>query len=272
MKIRNPRTGEEDYEIVPLDAAALAGLTVSMRAAQPVWAARSPEERGAILLNLAEAIARHHGDISVALTADTGRAAISKIEVDGTIGLIKRWVSSAPALIESAIVQNRQTIIPGISTSTRLVPYSLVGVISPWNFPLTLALIDAVPALMAGCAVVIKPSEVTPRFIRPLMAAIGEVPELANILALIEGDGATGAALVTQVDYVAFTGSVATGRKVGEAAASAFIPASLELGGKDPMIVLASKSGAAELSRYPCRRYRPVHLCQAGGDCSGPDR
>jgi succinate-semialdehyde dehydrogenase / glutarate-semialdehyde dehydrogenase len=239
MKIRNPRTGEEDYEIVPLDAAALAGLTASMRAAQPVWAARSPEERGAILLNLAEAIARHFTEIATALTIDTGRAAISKIEVDGTIGLIKRWVSSAPALIESAIVQNRQTIIPGISTSTRLVPYSLVGVISPWNFPLTLALIDAVPALMAGCAVVIKPSEVTPRFIRPLMAAIGEVPELANILALIEGDGATGAALVTQVDYVAFTGSVATGRKVGEAAASAFIPASLELGGKDPMIVLA---------------------------------
>jgi succinate-semialdehyde dehydrogenase / glutarate-semialdehyde dehydrogenase len=240
MTVRNPRTGERDYEIVPLDAAGLAGLTASMRTAQPAWAALSPQERGVIMLKLAGAIARHHAEITAALTTDTGRAAISKIEVDGTIGLINRWANNAPALIESSIVQNRQTMIPGISTSTRLVPYSLVGVISPWNFPLTLALIDAVPALMAGCAVIIKPSEVTPRFIRPLMVAIGEVPELENILALIEGDGATGAALVNTVDYVAFTGSVATGRKVGEAAATAFIPASLELGGKDPMIVLAS--------------------------------
>ncbi|NJS15123.1 MAG: aldehyde dehydrogenase family protein, partial [Sphingopyxis sp.] len=84
------------------------------------------------------------------------------------------------------------------------------------------------------------PSEVTPRFIRPLMAAIAAVPEVAAVLAVIEGDGATGAALVERADYIAFTGSVLTGRKVAEAAARAFIPASLELGGKDPMIVLAS--------------------------------
>ena len=105
---------------------------------------------------------------------------------------------------------------------------------------MTLALIDAIPALAAGCAVIVKPSEVTPRFIRPLMAAIAEIPELEDVLVLIEGDGATGAALIDLVDYVAFTGSVATGRKVGAAAAAAFIPASLELGGKDPMIILAS--------------------------------
>jgi acyl-CoA reductase-like NAD-dependent aldehyde dehydrogenase len=88
--------------------------------------------------------------------------------------------------------------------------------------------------------VLIKPSEIAPRFIAPLMAAVAAVPELAAVLALIEGDGATGAALVDSVDYVAFTGSVPTGRKVGAAAAAAFIPASLELGGKDPMIVTAS--------------------------------
>jgi len=133
-----------------------------------------------------------------------------------------------------------QTSHPTIDTDLRLVPYPLVGVISPWNFPLILALIDAIPALMAGCAVLVKPSEVTPRFIRPLMDALGEVPELQDVLALVEGDGATGQALVPLVDYVAFTGSVPTGRKVGEAAARAFIPASLELGGKDPFIVLAS--------------------------------
>ena len=86
----------------------------------------------------------------------------------------------------------------------------------------------------------IKPSEVTPRFIKPLMETVQGIPELAAVLSVIEGDGATGAAMVDHVDYVCFTGSVATGRKVGQAAAKAFIPASLELGGKDPMIILAS--------------------------------
>lgn len=238
MKVRNPRTGEADYEIAPLDAAALKEAAQRLRTAQPAWAALPVGQRAEHMWALAEAVRKHASAIGDALTADTGRAMISRIEVDGTSRLIERWAASAPGLLQSGIVQNRQTSIPGISTSTRLVPYALVGAISPWNFPLTLALIDAIPALMAGCAVIVKPSEITPRFIRPLIAAVSEIPEIP--LMIIEGDGATGAALVLMVDYVAFTGSVVTGRKVGAAAAEAFIPASLELGGKDPMIVLAS--------------------------------
>ena len=240
MKVRNPRTGEGDYEITPLDRPALVALTTRMRQAQLTWAARSAADRATILLALGAAITRHRADLIAALTTDTGRAAISAIEVDGTPRLIARWAASAAAITDQASITDRQTAIPGISTSTRLVPYPLVGAISPWNFPMTLALIDAIPALAAGCAVIVKPSEVTPRFIRPLMTAIAEVPELTDVLVLVEGDGATGAALIDLVDYVAFTGSVATGRKVGAAAAAAFIPASLELGGKDPMIILAS--------------------------------
>jgi succinate-semialdehyde dehydrogenase/glutarate-semialdehyde dehydrogenase len=244
LAVRNPRTGASDYAIDPLDAAALSALSQRQRAAQPAWAALTPQERATALSALADAVARHRDAIAAALTTDTGRARISHIEVDGTIGLIRRWAASAPAIIarENGVV--RATSIPGIDTVGRLVPYSLVGVISPWNFPLTLALIDAIPALAAGSAVIVKPSEVTPRFIRPLAAAIAEVPAIAEVLSVIEGDGATGAALVEQVDYIAFTGSVATGRKVGEAAARAFIPASLELGGKDPMIVMASADPA----------------------------
>jgi acyl-CoA reductase-like NAD-dependent aldehyde dehydrogenase len=113
-------------------------------------------------------------------------------------------------------------------------------VISPWNFPFLISMLDAIPALMAGCAVIVKPSEVTPRFIAPLMASIGRYPELAGAFAFIEGDGPTGAALIGQSDLICFTGSVATGRRVGEACAQGFIPSCLELGGKDPAIVLAS--------------------------------
>jgi succinate-semialdehyde dehydrogenase / glutarate-semialdehyde dehydrogenase len=237
VKIRNPRTGAHDYEITPLDEAQVAMLATSLRTRQPAWAALPSADRAACLTILADAIDRHSAAIAAALTTDTGRRAVSQIEVTSTVRMIRRWAATAPGLIAAHSGRDTPTSIPGIATTTHLVPYALVGVISPWNFPLMLALIDAIPALAAGCAVIVKPSEVTPRFIRPLMTAIAEadVP-----LAVIEGDGATGAALIPAIDYIAFTGSVATGRKVALAAAEAFIPASLELGGKDPMIVLAS--------------------------------
>lgn len=244
MKVRNPRTGERDYEIVPLDENAVAAAAARLREGQFDWAAKSVEQRSAILLQWAKAIEAHVDDIAAALTLDTGRKGISRIEVPGIPGMIRRWTGSAADIIAEHSPSGSPTAQPMIATTTRLVPYPLVGVISPWNFPLTLALIDAIPALMAGCAVLIKPSEVTPRFIRPLVKTIEEIPELAAVLAVIEGDGTTGAAMIEHVDYVCFTGSVATGRKVGEAAARAFIPASLELGGKDPMLVLASADPA----------------------------
>jgi succinate-semialdehyde dehydrogenase / glutarate-semialdehyde dehydrogenase len=243
VRIRNPRTGQHDYAITPLDDVAINSLAQHLRAAQLGWALKSPRERSEILLFFANSVERNAVALAEALTADTGRRSISHIEVAGTVAAIRRWAARAPGLIEAASSSSQPTAIPTITTATRLVPYALVGVISPWNFPLTLALIDAIPALAAGCAVIVKPSEVTPRFIRPLMAAASEVPELPLIV--IEGEGATGAALVAAVDFIAFTGSVATGRKVAAAAASAFIPASLELGGKDPMIVLGSADPVA---------------------------
>lgn len=240
LDVINPRTGAADYAISLLAPADLATLAARMREAQKSWAARAVEERGAILRQLGDAIVRHRDSILAALTADTGRAGISRTEVDSIPHMLARWAATGPDLVTKTCTTGFQTSHPTIETDLRLVPYPLVGVISPWNFPLILALIDAIPALMAGCTVLVKPSEITPRFIRPFMAVLAEVPELNDVLALVEGDGATGAALVPLVDYIAFTGSVATGRKVGEAAARAFIPASLELGGKDPFIVLAS--------------------------------
>lgn len=244
IPVVNPRTGEADHQIEPLREPALATVTKRLRDGQAAWSALGPKGRAPHLLALADAIERHKTAITAALMRDTGRAAISALEVDGAIRNLRRWAEMGPRLMERHQGSDNPTSIPGITTSTRLVPYPLVGVISPWNFPLTLALIDAVPALAAGCAVIVKPSEVTPRFMIPLIEAIQEVPELAAVLAFVEGDGATGAALVDLVDFVAFTGSVATGRKVGEAAARAFIPCSLELGGKDPMIILASADPA----------------------------
>lgn len=240
MKVRNPRTGQYDYAIAPLGSDALDVLCGRLRAAQPGWAARTPEERGALLLKLANAIAAHGSAIADALVTDTGRRAIADMEVAGIPAMLRRWAGTAPTVIHKATVVGHDSATPGIAIDTRLIPYPLIAVISPWNYPLTLALTDAIPALAAGCAVIVKPSEITPRFIRPLLAAVAAVPEVASVLAIIEGDGATGTMLVERADFIAFTGSVETGRAVAEAAARAFIPASLELGGKDPMIVLAS--------------------------------
>ncbi|MCO5791532.1 MAG: aldehyde dehydrogenase family protein [Blastomonas sp.] len=240
MKVINPRTGEADYEIAPLDAAAVQAEAKRLRAAQPAWAALDPQARADILRRWADAVVAHREPLLEALTLDTGRRRISEIEVDGLPGTIRRWADLAPRLIAEHSRDNQPSAHPTVRNSTRLVPYPLFGAIAPWNFPIVLSTIDAIPALAAGCAALVKPSEVTPRFIAPLMETVAKVPELAAVLTFIEGDAATGQALVDAVDYVCFTGSVATGRKVAEAAARTFIPANLELGGKDPMIVLAS--------------------------------
>src|SRR5690606_38902084 len=87
-------------------------------------------------------------------------------------------------------------VMPSLRIGQQLVPYPLVGVISPWNFPFALSFIDAIPALLAGCAVIIKPSEVTPRFVEPLRQVIDSVPEVARVLGFVQGGGATGAQLI----------------------------------------------------------------------------
>lgn len=240
MKVRNPRTGAFDYEIAPADAAQVRALAARLRAAQPAWAALAPEARGDVLRRFADAVERHAGAILDALTIDTGRRKISRIEVEGLPRTLRRWADRGPGIIADLAVRDRQSGFPTVTISNRLHPYPLFGAIAPWNFPIVLSTIDAVPALMAGCAALVKPSEVTPRFVAPLRAALAEVPELEAVFTFVEGGPETGQALIEAVDYLCFTGSVATGRKVAETAARAFVPANLELGGKDPMIVLAS--------------------------------
>ncbi|PHR20589.1 MAG: aldehyde dehydrogenase [Sphingopyxis sp.] len=244
MKVRNPRTGQDDYEITPVDGAGIAATASRLRANQPRWAALPIAERCNVMLRWADAIEKHAPAIIKQLTIDTGRSGIAAIEVGGVPGTIRRWAEQAPQIIDRNSPSDVPSANPTVVNSTRLVPFSLFGAIAPWNFPMTLSTIDAIPALFAGCAALIKPSEVTPRFVEPLRASIDDVPELAEVLEIVVGDAATGEALVANVDYICFTGSVATGRKVAIAAAEAFIPANLELGGKDPMIILSSADPA----------------------------
>ena len=251
LAARNPRTGAADHSFAAWDAGEVAQTAAEMRGAQNAWAASGAEDRARALLAWADALDADHEALLAALVADTGRTAIARQEVHATIAAIRRWAASGPDLLRTEARRSRA--FGSIRLDQRLHPYPLVGVISPWNFPLLLSLIDAIPALMAGCAVLVKPSEVTPRFAEPLADSLPD--DLAAVLRFAPGDGATGAALVGEVDAVAFTGSVATGLKVAEAAARRLIPAFLELGGKDPAIVLASAEiprAASALLRGAC--------------------
>lgn len=240
MTARNPRTGEADYSFVAASPEDIAAVAQRLRAAQPDWLALGADGRAAVMLRWADALQAHAPSILGRLATDTGRVAIANVELFGVVAFIQQWAGIAPAIIAGLDVKDVPSATPGVIISNVHVPYPLFGAIAPWNFPLLLALIDAIPALLAGSAAIIKPSEVTPRFIPALRAAIADVPELAAALEIVEGDAATGEAIVSNVDYICFTGSVATGRKVAEAAGKAFIPANLELGGKDPMIILPS--------------------------------
>jgi acyl-CoA reductase-like NAD-dependent aldehyde dehydrogenase len=238
IRVRNPRNGRFDYEFPVPEPEALARRAEALRAAQRGWDAGGMEHRVATLQRWKARLLAHREAIVQALATDTGRHLLAQAEFGGTVAAIDRWCADAPALVHGE--EGRSRAQPAITFRSQLVPYGLVGVISPWNFPLTLSLIDAIPALLAGCAVLVKPSEVTPRYVDPLKRSLAEVPELAAVLDLVPGDGRAGAELVRLVDAVCFTGSVKTGRIVARAAAERFIPAFLELGGKDPVIVTAS--------------------------------
>jgi acyl-CoA reductase-like NAD-dependent aldehyde dehydrogenase len=234
IQVRNPRTGGYDYAFDPPDEGALDALVARLRAAQPSWQDAGPERRAETMMAWRGAIEAARERITDALVRDTGRLTESSLEVNVVTAGLERWAKLGPELLLEEPA--RAATIPTVQVSQGMRPYPLVGVISPWNFPLLLATIDAIPALAAGCAVIVKPSEVAPRFIEAIAPTIpDELP-----LAFIAGDGNTGRALIDRVDLVCFTGSVETGRLVAAHAAARFIPAFLELGGKDPAVVLAS--------------------------------
>ncbi|MGB3419745.1 MAG: aldehyde dehydrogenase family protein [Dolichospermum sp.] len=237
IEVRNPRTGKFDYVIVPPPPKLLSQQCHRLRRGQIIWQKLAVEERIAALKKWKQAILSERTQLTEALVSDTGRLSTSIMEIDSFIANIDKWCNLAPQLLQSTA---KNTSIPFISLQQTAVPYPLVGVISPWNFPLSLSTIDTIPALLAGCAVIVKPSEITPRFVAPLMTTVNNIPQLREVLNFVEGGSQTGAALIEDVDLICFTGSVETGRLVAENAAINFIPAFLELGGKDPAIILES--------------------------------
>ncbi len=239
IEVINPRTGQADYLIRPPSRTELTDVCARLRSAQPAWRSAGVEARAATLLRWAEEIERDRDAITAAECIDTGRYRLSSESPAGLVASLRAWAAKAPHALATAMLEGTSSAVATIRFRTNLVPFDLLGVISPWNFPLAMSLVDAIPALLAGCAVIVKPSEVAPRFVEPLRRTLLRVPELASVLHYVVGGPDTGRALIDEVDAVCFTGSVATGRLVAEQCGRRLIPAFLELGGKDPAIITA---------------------------------
>lgn len=237
IEVSNPRTGQVDYTIVPLAREALEERCARLRRGQAKWAEIGLEGRVAAMIALCDAVDRQYQPILKALCDDTGRYDMSVAEIEGLKGITRmRCATAAEALAEAT----GNSSDPTLRFQQQYIPYELVGIISPWNYPLILSMIDAITALLGGSAVAIKPSEVTPRFIQPFRAAIVEVEHLRDVLDVFEGGAETGGWIVDLTDTLVFTGSVPTGRLVQQRAATQFKTVFLELGGSDPAVVLDS--------------------------------
>lgn len=211
------------------------------RQAQKDWAALSFRERGRIILKARAIVLEDLEEIATLVHRESGKPSAEAISMElvPTLDLMQFFARRTGRLLKPERVGIGQYGLMGRSSKIIYKPLGVVGIISPWNFPWAIPLGEVVMALMAGNGVVLKPSELTPL----IGLKIGEVFKRAGLpeglLQVTTGDGSTGAALVEAgVNKIMFTGSVATGKRVAEAAARRLMPVVLELGGKDPMIVL----------------------------------
>src|SRR6266436_6644792 len=237
----DPATGEEIGSApltMPEDVARAVGRA---RVAQSAWARASFRERARVIMKARRIVLKELEEIALLVTRETGKPVAEAIamEIVPTLDLMHYFARHTGALLRRERIGLGLYAWMGRSSYRVCKPLGVVGIISPWNFPWATPLDEVVMALMAGNAVVLKPSELTPLTglkIKDVFAGAG----LADgLLQVVTGDGSTGAALVgAGVDKIMFTGSVATGKRVAEAAAKYLTPVVLELGGKDPMIVL----------------------------------
>lgn len=237
LAVRNPRTGTADHSIAVSTREEVAEKAARLRANQRGWEAMGVAGRCGVMARWLGAVKESALAIGEADAVDTGGCHTSYLQGFITMGNIGGWLEDAPKAFAGLKWEGMSSAMPTVSVESQVVAYPITGVISPWNAPLMLALLDAVPALFAGSAVLLKPSEVTPRVIESLFETVRKVPELAAVFDYVTGPGEVGQAVIAESDTICFTGSVPTGRKVAVACAERLIPCNLELGGKDPCIV-----------------------------------
>ena len=237
----NPATGEVLGELETAGPTEVRAAVARARAAQPDWYACGIRNRTRVLRRFQRILLARKAEIARHITQETG-----KPQVEALLTEILVVLDAARFLIDHGYALLRDRRLPhgnpAVKTKVGRIlrePYGVIGIISPWNYPFSTPASEAMAALLAGNAVVLKPSELTPLIGLELGKLLREAGVPDDIFQVLPGEGPTGAALVTsEIDKLVFTGSVATGRRIAQIAAERLLPLVLELGGKDPMLVL----------------------------------
>jgi len=234
----NPATGEKFGEVRVSTEEEVMLARREMAAAQATWAAKPLKERARIIKAFQRVVIDAADELTAVVNQDHGKSRGDALhEVIMTVDKIHQYARLAPQWL------GRRRVPPGLyffrRYYTERVPFGVVGIIGPWNYPIDLMLPPIVAALLAGNTVIVKPSEVAAATGVELEKLVQRVPELAPFVRFVHGDGRVGAALVrAKPDLLFLTGSVKTGRIVAKMAAEDMTPFLYELGGKDPMLVL----------------------------------
>jgi benzaldehyde dehydrogenase (NAD) len=237
LKVTEPATGAVLATVGLANAADIARAVAGAKRAQPDWGAAPPQDRAALLRRAAAVLETKRSEVTAWLVREGG-ATGAKADIEIGLALDELWAAAAlPMQPQGHLLPS----VPGRMSVARRLPVGVVGVISPWNFPLLLSLRAVAPALALGNSVVLKPDMHTAVSGGLVIARLFEEAGLPEgVLHALAGDADAGRALTADPDIamIAFTGSTAAGREVGAAAGGALKPCSLELGGNNALIVL----------------------------------
>ena len=240
LKVENPATGELIAELPSLDRAATLDLVRRARAAQPAWEALGFRRRGALTRDMRKWLIDNRRRVIRTLSDENGKPyEDAQLEVFYCADALGFWAKKAPKWLADERERPHSPLLLGRKVINRYLPYGVVGVIGPWNYPLINNFGDAIPALMAGNSVILKPASITPMSSMLVQEGLREVGVPDDVFVVANGPGGTvGSALVDSVGMIHFTGSTEVGKRLAEQGAKRLLPITLELGGKDPMIVL----------------------------------
>jgi len=236
----NPATLEDLGRVRIYGEADITRALDSARAAQPSWASLSFKERAAVIMRAKRLLLASQDEVCELITRETGKPVLESLtnEVFPIANLMDYFARKSARLLRGE--QFTLSVFRNKKSRITYAPLGVVAVIAPWNYPFSIPMGEVVMALMAGNAVLLKPSEYTPLVGLEIGRLFRDAGLPDGLLHLLTGDSATGAALVnTAVDKIFFTGSTRTGWKIAETAARRAVPFVLELGGKDAMIVCA---------------------------------
>ena len=273
--VENPATGEIIAHVPNLSPADVAEMAVRGRQAQPGWNALGFDGRARVLMRAQKWLIDNKQRVIDTIMSETGKTYEDAMlaEISYGAGAFGFWAKNAEKYLADERVRSSNMLVKGKKLVVRYKPLGLIGVIGPWNYPLTNSFGDCIPAMAAGNSVILKPSEITPLTSLLMAECMRDCGLPEHVYQVATGLGDTGAALVDEVDMIMFTGSTATGKKVAAKAAESLTPlAGARRQGPDDRAVGRRRRGARPTppSTPPCRT--PARPASPSSACSWRSR